>query len=187
MASDAYPCAHGGWRRTGGCIHPEDCLTDNTTSTNTGGGISADYQAAIFSMQHQGMSDASQQDHCNRIRCIIKWLREKYPDACDASTIVVTVKMHAGPSLYYFDLDEYDLKYVGLDPQYSLAFLAELKNSKPGDKYYGVSPMSKLYDAIKWGSILNSDQPLPVGQLLLKIGHLPCCLQERICQPKEKR
>ena len=85
---------------------------------------------------------------------MIKWLRKNYPDVCDASTIVVTFKMHADPSLYYFDLDEYDLKYAGLDPQYILAFFVELKNSKPGGKYYGVSHMSKFYDAIKWGSVL---------------------------------
>jgi hypothetical protein len=30
--------------------------------------------------------------------------------------------MHADRSLYYFDLDEYDLKYAGLDPQNILAF-----------------------------------------------------------------
>jgi hypothetical protein len=51
-------------------------------------------------------------------------LQEKYPDICDASTIVVTVKMRANPSLHYFDLDEYDLKYAGLDLQFILAFLA---------------------------------------------------------------
>ena len=67
--------------------------------------------------------------------------------------------MCADPSLYCFDLDEDDLKYAGLDLRYILAFLAELKNSKPGGKYYGVSHMSKFYNAIKWGSIL-ADQCL---------------------------
>jgi hypothetical protein len=81
-------------------------------------------------------------------------LCEKYPDVCDASTIVATVEMYADTSLYYFDLDEYYLKYAGLDPQYILAFLAELKDSKPGGKHYDVSHMSKFYDAIKWGSVL---------------------------------
>ena len=158
MSSDAYPCARTGRRRTGGRIRPEDRLTDDTTATNTGGELSADHQAAIFSTQHQSMSAASRKDHRNRIRRIINWLREKYPDVCDASTVVVSVEMHADPSMYYFDGDEYDLKYAGLDPQYILAFLAELKNSKAGGKYYGVSHMSKFYDAIKWGSVLANQR-----------------------------
>ena len=158
MSSDAYPRARTGRRRTGGRIRPEDRLTDDTTATNTGGELSADHQAAIFSTQHQGMSAASRKDHRNRIRRIINWLREKYPDVCDASTVVVSVEMSADPSMYYFDGDEYDLKYAGLDPQYILAFLAELKNSKAGGKYYGVSHMSKFYDAIKWGSVLANQR-----------------------------
>jgi hypothetical protein len=60
--------------------------------------------------------------------------------------------------MYYFDSDEYDLKYAGLDPQFFIAFLAELKNSKPGGKYYCVSHMSKFYDAIKWGSVLANQR-----------------------------
>ena len=55
--------------------------------------------------------------------------------------------------MYYFD-SEYDLKYAGLDPQYILAFLAKLKNSKPRGKYYGDSHMGKFYNAIKWFSVL---------------------------------
>jgi hypothetical protein len=137
MSSDDYPCARDGQRCTGGHIRPEDRLTNDTTATNMGGGLTADHQAAIFSTQHQGMSDASRKDHRNQIRRIIDWLREKYPDVCDASTVVVTIELRADPSMYYFD-SEYVLKFVGLDPQYILAFLAELKNSKPGGKYYGV-------------------------------------------------
>jgi len=71
-------------------------------------------------------------------------------------TFVVTVEMHADPLLYYSNIDEYEyhLKYTALDPQCILAFLPELKNSRSWGKYYGVSHMSKFYDAIKWGSIL---------------------------------
>ena len=60
-------------------------------------------------MQHHGMSDAGRKDHHNQICCIIDWLHEKYPDVCYASTVVVTIEMHADPSMYYFDSDEYDL------------------------------------------------------------------------------
>jgi hypothetical protein len=103
MSSDAYPHARAGRQRTGGLIRPEYRLTDDTTATNTGGGLTADHKAAIFSMQHQGMSDASHKDHRNQICRIINWLREKYPDVCGASTVVVTIELHADPSMYYFD------------------------------------------------------------------------------------
>ena len=129
MSSDAYPHARTGRQRTGGRIHPEDHLTDDTTAMNTGRELSADHQAAIFLTQHQGMSAASCKDHRNLICCIINWLREKYSDICDASIVVVSIEMHADSSLYYFDGDKYDLKYADLDPQYILAFLAKLKNS----------------------------------------------------------
>ena len=78
MSSDTYPRARAGRRHVGGRIRPEDRLTDDTTATNTRGGLSADHQAAIFSMQHQGMSDTCCREHHNRIRRIINWLREKY-------------------------------------------------------------------------------------------------------------
>jgi hypothetical protein len=78
MSSHANSHPRTGRRRTGGCIRPEDRLTDDTTATNTGGELTADHQAAIFSTQHQGMSDTSRKDHRNRIRRIISWLCVKY-------------------------------------------------------------------------------------------------------------
>jgi hypothetical protein len=85
---------------------------------------------------------------------MIKWLQENYPEAAESSTRVVTVEMKDDPRLYYFAKDEYDFMYSGLNTSYILSFLAEMKNKKDGDggKFYGVSHMSKFYDAIKWGS-----------------------------------
>ena len=63
--------------------------------------------------------------------------------------------MHVDQCVYYFHVDEFNLKQVGLDLQYILAFLVKLKNAKPGGKYNGVYHMSKFYDATK-GSVLAS-------------------------------
>lgn len=60
-----YPHAHAGQCHMGGQLHPEDHLTDSMTAMNTGGRHSPDHQAAIFCMQHQGMSNASCKDHRN--------------------------------------------------------------------------------------------------------------------------
>lgn len=68
-------------------------------------------------------------------------------------TILVTVQMYADLSLYYSDVDEYDLIQT-FQPELHLAFLVELKNSKSWGKCYGVSCMSKFYDAIKLVSVL---------------------------------
>ena len=65
------------------------------------------------------MPNASHKDHHNRIRFIINWLREKYHDACDASTVVVIIELRADTSMYYFN-SENDLKFVDLDLQYIL-------------------------------------------------------------------
>jgi len=46
--------------------------------------------------------------------------------------------------------------YSGLDPQYILGFLADLKNKKEGGKFYGPSHISKFFDAIKWGSMVSN-------------------------------
>jgi hypothetical protein len=61
------------------------------------GGLSADRQSAICTMHHQDMSDVSHKDHRDPICCNIKLLGEKYPDVGDCSTVIVTVKIHAGP------------------------------------------------------------------------------------------
>ena len=77
-------------------------------------------------------------------------------------SFIVTVQIYADPLLYYSDVDEYDLKYTAFDPQCILAFLAELKNSTSGDKYCGVSHMSKFFYAIKWGSV-HANQRLSIN------------------------
>lgn len=53
--------------------------------------------------------------------------------------------MCAEPSMYYFDANEYDLKYADLNLHYILS---------SGHKYFCVSQMSKTYYAMKWGSML---------------------------------
>ncbi len=102
------------------------------------------------------MSITVRKDHRTRIRRIIKWLQEHYPDIADTSVRVVTIEDREDPRLYFRDADEYDFVYSGLDPQYILGFLADLKNKKEGGKFYGPSHISKFFDAIKWGSMVSN-------------------------------
>lgn len=69
-------------------------------------------------------------------------------------TFAMSVQVYADLLLYYSDVYEHELKYNAIDQRCILDFLAELKNSKSRGKYYGVSHLSKFYDAIKCGSVL---------------------------------
>ena len=120
---------HNGRRRNGGRIFRHERDTDDSTPTVLGGGLSAEHQAAIFATEDQGMSDAVRKDHHSRLRRIIKWLQENYPDVSDGSVRVVTIEEKENSRLYNFPADNYDLVYAGLDPKYILAFLATLKNA----------------------------------------------------------
>ena len=149
---------HNGRRRNGGRIFRHERDTDDSTPTVLGGGLSAEHQAAIFATEDQGMSDAVRKDHRSRLRRIIKWLQENYPDVSDGSVRVVTIEEKENSRLYYFPADNYDLVYAGLDPKYILAFLATLKNAKEGGKFYCPSHISKFFDAIKWGSSIANQR-----------------------------
>jgi hypothetical protein len=143
-------------RQNGGRILPHERDTDDSTPIVSGGGLSEEHRLTIFTTEDQGMSDGVRKDHRARIRRIIKWLQEHYPDVADSSVCVITIEDRADPRLYFRDADEYDFMYSGLDPQYILGFLADLKNKKEGGKFYGPSHISKFFDAIKWGSLVSN-------------------------------
>jgi hypothetical protein len=90
-------------------LHERD--TDDSTPTVSGGTLSAEHQVVIFVTEDQGMSDAVRKDHRSRLRRIIKWLQEHYPDVSDQSVRVVTIEEKANSRLYYYPLDQYDLVY----------------------------------------------------------------------------
>jgi hypothetical protein len=136
----------------GGTILPHQRDTDDTTLTVTRDTLRPEHEAAIFATKDQGMSENVRIDHSNRICRVIHWFFQNYPDATESSTRVITMEEKVDPHLYYFAKDEHDFVYSGLDTRYILSFLAELKDKKDGGKFYGVSHMSKFYDAIKWGA-----------------------------------
>ena len=111
---------------------PQEQDTDDSTPLVSGGSLSEEHGLAIFTTKDQCMSKAVWKDHCTRIRCIIKWLQEHYPDVADTSVCAITIEDRADPHLYFRDANEYDFMYSGLDTQYILGFLADLKKKKRG-------------------------------------------------------
>ena len=60
----------------------------------------------------------------------------------------MTQELRAEPTNYYMAKDIGDLVYSGLDPQYFLAFLSEMR-TKDNGKHSSVSNTSKFYNALK--------------------------------------
>jgi hypothetical protein len=144
---------------------PHERDTDDSTPLVSGGGLSEEHRLAIFMTKDQGMSNAIRRDHRACIHRIIKWLQEHYPDVADTSICVITIEDRADPRLYFRDADEYDFIYSGLDPQYILGFLADLKNKKKGGKFYSPSHISnflKQLSGVHW--FLTSICPLTFTQ-----------------------
>ena len=69
-------------------------------------------------------------------------------------TILVSQELWADATNYYTEKDIRDLVYSGLDPQYFLAFLSEMR-IKDNGKHSSVSNISKFYDALKFGSKIS--------------------------------
>ena len=76
---------------------------------------------------------------------------QKYPHIYERCTVTLTPELKANPNLYYFEKDYRDLTYMGLCPSYFLAFLSEVKQKDSG-KICSYSNVSKMYDAVKFGS-----------------------------------
>lgn len=133
-----------------GRIRPDQRNTDDTTPTIEGPGLRPEHEAAIFSTEDKSMSDGCRRNYRNRIRRMIEWMKDSYPDVFEQSVRVVTNEERDNAASYYWPDDEHDFKYAGLNPQYIKAFLADMK-VKPNGRIYGYSHMSKFYDAIKWG------------------------------------
>ena len=56
----------------------------------------------------------------------------------------------ANPTKYFSNKDNRDLVYAGMDPQYFLAFLSQMRIKENG-KHSSVSNIAKFYDALKLG------------------------------------
>jgi hypothetical protein len=137
-----------------GRINPHDRQTDDITPTFTGPGISEEHAAAIFTTANQGLSKKVRTEHRSRIRRFINFLFEQYPLIYEECTIIVSQEERADLTKYYTDKDIRDLVYSGLDPQYFLAFLSQMR-IKDNGKHSSVSNISKFYDALKFGSKIS--------------------------------
>jgi hypothetical protein len=145
-----------GERHRSGVIRPHERETDNVTPTVNGAGLRPEYEAAIFNTEDKSMASIGRRDNRNRIRRMIMWIQENYPDIADRSVQTVLLEEKDMPHRYYWPDDDYDFVYAGLDPQYIKAFLAALGRSKPNGKMYGHYHICKFYDAIKWGSKVSN-------------------------------
>ena len=89
-----------------------------------------------------------------QVRCFINFLFEQYPAIYEECTILVSQDERANPTKYFSDKDIRDLVYAGMDPQYFLAFLSQMRIKENG-KHSSVSNISKFYDALKFGSKIS--------------------------------
>ena len=145
---------HQGHPGGGGRINPQDHETDDTTPTVGGPRITAQHAAAIFTTAAQGLSQKVRSEHRSRIRRFIDFLFEQYPTFYKECTFLMSQELWAEPTNYYTQKDIRDLVYSGLDPQYFLAFLSEMR-IKDNGKHSSVSNISKFYDALKFGSKIS--------------------------------
>ena len=142
---------HQGRQGGGGRINPHDRDTDDVTPTVAGPGISGQHAAAIFTTAAQGLSKKVRTEHRSCIRRFIKFLYEQYHTIYEECTILVSQELRPDATNYYTEKDIRDLVYSGLDLQYFLAFLSEMR-IKDNGKHSSVSNISKFYDALKFGS-----------------------------------
>ena len=113
-----------GSRRGGGVIRPHERDTDDVTPAVTGNLLPSKHEQAIFNTEDKAMSSPVRLEHRNRIRRMILWLDEYYPDIAEQSVHVVTAEEKATPTRYYQNDDDRDFIYNRLDAKYIKAFVA---------------------------------------------------------------
>ena len=139
-----------------GRINPHDRNTDDVTPTVVGPGISAQHAAAIFTTAAQGLSKQVRTEHRSCIRCFIKFLFKQYPTINEECTILVSQELRADATNYYMEKDTGTLSNLTSThiASFLFPFLSEMCINC-NVKHYSVSNITKLHDAMKFGSTIS--------------------------------
>jgi hypothetical protein len=86
-----------------------------------------------------------------RLRRFVNVIFTDYPDIFEDAIVITSHEQKDDPAMHYYPQDYCDLKYSGMDVNYFLVFLLEMKKKDNG-KILSYSHVSKLYNAIKYGS-----------------------------------
>ena len=112
--------------------------------------VAHEYQEMVRTTEKLEINMALQNEYRHRIGHIYKFLQSKYPDYYAVGMRVLTEEEKGDPNQFW-NRNNHDLVYSGLNIKFIKAFLAERKTKSNG-KICSNSNICKYKDAILWGS-----------------------------------
>ena len=120
--------------------------------------VRAEHAMALNDTKSKESAPETRKGHRRRLRKLIEWWRDEYPDYFEAGTRVLSAEEKANPTKYYHTCDR-DVVYEGLRVDMVLSYLAATKYKADG-KLYSYEHIRKFHDAILFGKYI-ADQKLP--------------------------
>ncbi|KAL7523497.1 hypothetical protein ACHAWF_002320 [Thalassiosira exigua] len=151
-------------RRGGGRIRVhERTVDDQTQIIDAGTEIAIEHTTEINATEQSQMEDKTRKEYRNRIRHIIDFWMENYPDYFESGTRVLTEE-EKNDTVKFHHKNNRDIIYSGLNVTLVKSFVSVKKTKRINQDgkpvMSSVSDIKKYDDAIKWGS-QRAGQPLP--------------------------
>ena len=141
-----------------GQIRPTQRVTDDVADTLHGDlTIPAEFAALLQETQKHYMNPGTKRDIRNRIKTLIKWIKDKFPAYANVSVIPISKVDQADPNKFFFDGHfKEDLRYTGMNKTILPLFLASIE-IKSNDKYRSHGDMQKYFNAFVWASRIKGE------------------------------
>jgi len=120
--------------------------------------IQEDHQAAVDLTESNERKLKTRQGHRNKLKEIIEFLRDEYPDYYSDGVVEITEEQKNDPKFFQHN-NTHDLVYTGLNVAMIKACMAKKKIKESG-KMCSYKNLCKYHHAVKYGSE-QANQPLP--------------------------
>ena len=114
--------------------------------------VRAEHVNALNETKTKASQTQTRRGHRRRIKKIIEWWMEEYPDYFEIGTCVLSQEEKADTMMFHFDFCDRDIEYRGLRIDMLLAFMAANKRKPGTDIFYSNTHMRKWYDAVTFGA-----------------------------------
>ena len=113
--------------------------------------VRAEHVHAVNATKTKESADETRKSHRRRLKILINWWMDQYPDYFEAGTRVLSQEERSDPMKFYHTCDR-DIIYEGLRVDMVTAFMAANK-TKPGtQKLFSFTHMRKIHDAVLFGA-----------------------------------
>jgi hypothetical protein len=116
------------------------------------------HQRSVEETRNHEKAEKTRKEHRSRVKRMCAWWKTHYPNYYEVGVRALSEAECADQTKHFYT-NTHDIIYTGLNVQFVLAFLSDVKEKENG-KIAGFSHIRKFHDAIIYGSS-SANQPLP--------------------------